>query len=139
MIFAIDSADLFLIARGLLAASLMLLGVVLLWQAAGERRPAMRHTHGARRLRPVPASSTRAAPPATPSTPRLATGAELQRLLGVMEVATSRVTTINARQTAAARHLDSAEMSLNRLLGEIADVMPRTIGPTIVPRRPVGA
>ena len=66
-----------------------------------------------------------------PPPPRLSAGAELGRLADVMQTARTRVDTITACQRSAARHLDSAEVALNRLLDDIASIMPPTIASSV--------
>lgn len=126
-----DIDSLALIAKLVAAASLFVAGVVLLVQATLARRPA-RVVAG----RVIPRRHHRAAPTTVqPPAPRLGPGTELRRLASVMDAARTHLDTITSSQRAAARHLDSAEIALNRLLSEIIDVMPPAIAPTIVPRR----
>jgi hypothetical protein len=68
--------------------------------------------------RRVPAGDTRRMPA------RLAPGAELKRLSSIFESFDTCVSTIKASQTAANVQIDAAEHALNRLIAEIAAVMP---------------
>lgn len=129
-----DIDALSLIAKLVAVAGLFTTGVVLLVQAYLKRRPSRSMApHRTIASRP----SRRSPVTIVASAPRLGPGSELKRLASVLDGARVRLDTITTSQRAAARHLDSAEMSLNRLLSEIADIMPAAIAPTIVPRRGV--
>lgn len=126
-----DIDALSLITKLVAAAGLFALGVVLLVQTYLARRPT-------RVVLGLGGASRRADLSVTfgvPTVARLGPGSELKRLTSVMDGARVRLDTITASQRAAMRHLDAAEIALNRLLSEIADVMPAAIAPTIVPRR----
>lgn len=131
MVLPADIDMVFLVAKVLAVAGLVVAGIVLLLQAYIARRPAK--TVGRQTVR---RSRARRAPDVVlAAAPRLGPGTELQRLASVMDGARVRLETITTSQRAAARHLDSAEIALNRLLSEIVGVMPAAISPTIVPRR----
>lgn len=101
---------------------LLTCGIFLLVQAQRAREPAIVVNgrvvaKGLQRMAPIVVTQ----PP-----PRLAPGAELGRLADIIKTARRQVDTITACQRSAARHLDSAEVALNRLLSEIVSVMPPT-------------
>lgn len=108
-------------------------GARLLWSAHVDRTPRL---VAKREARIKPYVSPYATPlPAQPVAARLAAGSELQKLTRVLDHARAQVQSVQSATSAAARHIDGAEIALNRLLAEIAGVMPQAIQPTIVPRR----
>jgi hypothetical protein len=113
--------------------ALALVGVRLLWSAHVDRTPRLAAKREAR-LKPYVSPYSKPLP-AQPVAARLAPGTELQKLTTVLDQARTQVQSVHAATSAAARQIDGAEMALNRLLQEIAGVMPQAIQPTIVPRR----
>jgi hypothetical protein len=96
-------------------------GARLLWSAHVDRTPRL---VAKREARIKPYVSPYATPlPAQPVAAR------------VLDHARAQVQSVQSATSAAARHIDGAEIALNRLLAEIAGVMPQAIQPTIVPRR----
>jgi hypothetical protein len=86
------------------------------------------------------ASAPVARPPA--SHPRASSGgrapepvASYGRIVRYIEAAADRVQDIHSASRAAARQIDSAEVALNRLLADVATVMPNRFSPTVTPRR----
>ena len=130
-----DIDTLSLIAKLVAAAGLFVTGLVLLLQAALARRPARRVSARASGDRKSTGITRRPSTTVAAPSPRLGPGSELRRLADIMDGARSRLDTVTTTQRAAARHLDSAEIALNRLLAEIADIMPPAIAPTVIPRR----
>jgi hypothetical protein len=126
-----DIALLPILLKVCLLLALLATGTRLLWQARRARMPAT-VVNG----RVVAKGLTRIAPlVVVPPPPRLGTGSELGRLADVMQTARNRIDTITTCQRTAARHLDSAEVALNRLLADISSIMPPTITPSVQPRR----
>lgn len=66
---------------------------------------------------------------AVPLPPRLKSGAELGRLADVMRAGRGHLEAIVTSQHSAARHLDSAEVALSRLMADVLKVMPATAAP----------
>jgi hypothetical protein len=135
MLYEPQGIELFL--RLAAATALALVGLVLLWQSFTESslprsKPAFGNIN--RWLGAVSAKPALLRP-IQPLAPRLRPGAELGRLASVIDAAQSHVQTVNANQVAAAVQIDAAEHALNRLIGEIAEIMPSVMKPTMVPRR----
>lgn len=113
--------------------ALVLAGARLLWSAHVDRTPRLAAKREAR-IKPYVSPYAKSLPP-QPVAARLAAGSELKKLTTVLDQARTQVLSVHAATSAAARQIDGAEMALNRLLQEIAGVMPQAIQPTIVPRR----
>jgi hypothetical protein len=124
-----------LLLKILTIAALVVAGIRYLWQAHVDRSPRLAAARAAR----IPAyvSPYAKSLPQQPVTARLTPGKELQRLTSVLDLAQTRVQAINRAQVAAARQIDSAEVALNRLLSEIAGVMPTVMKTPMVPRRTI--
>jgi hypothetical protein len=115
--------------------ALTLAGARLLWSAHVDRTPRLAARRDAR-IKPYVSPYAKPLPQQAVA-PRLAPGAELQKLTIVLDRARTQIQAVNSATSAAARQIDGAEMALNRLLADIAGVMPQAIQPTIVPRRPL--
>jgi hypothetical protein len=107
--------------KGLIVLALLASGIRLLVQSKRARRPATVVNgrvvaKGLQRMVPIVRTQPQ---------PRLVPGAELGRLADVIQTARVRIDTITTCQRSAARHLDSAEVALNRLLADIVGVMPK--------------
>jgi hypothetical protein len=57
------------------------------------------------------------------------------QIVRYIETAGDRVQNIHSASRSAARHIDNAEVALNRLLADVATIMPNRFAPTVTPRR----
>jgi hypothetical protein len=115
-----DIETLALLARILAGAMLFGVGVMLL-----TRRSNITATAKAAAIaEPVPCAR-----PAGAQRPRLGTAEQYARLSAIVRSAGVQAETIADRQRVVARHLDSAEVGLARILAEIATVMPSAARP----------
>jgi hypothetical protein len=133
MAFLADAPLLTVIAKAILCLAAFAASGALFWSAHVDRDPVLAAEREAKRPAYV---SPHAAPlPPQPVTPRLAPGAEINRLGAVLDQARDRVQAIRDASAAASRQIDGAEFALNRLISEVAKVMPAVIAPTVIPRR----
>jgi hypothetical protein len=133
MAFLADAPLLTVIAKAILCLVAFAASGLLFWSSHVDRDPVLAAEREAKRPAYV---SPHAAPlPAQPSAPRLGPGAEINRLAAVLDQARDRVQTIRDASAAASRQIDGAEFALNRLISEVAKVMPAVIAPTVIPRR----
>lgn len=73
--------------------------------------------------------------PSAPSNGRRTIAFEYDRVVGYIERTGEKVHNIHVASRSAARHIDNAEMALNRLLADVAPFMNQRLVPTVVPRR----
>lgn len=119
--------------RIVVATVCALAGITLLWL---DRRPGA--TDSAPMLRePRLAPVVRVAAPTDALGPRLTTAAAYDRLRARIAETGNKAQRMNSCQIGAARQLDTAEVALRRLIDEISGVMPISVSPSLVPRRPV--
>ena len=104
-------------------------GLTLLWL---DRTPAIAKAVAAPQTKsPVTRTS------AVAVQPRLTPAAAYDRLRARITEAGDRTQRMNTCQMGAARQLDTAEVALRRLIDEISGVMPVSVSPSLVPRRPM--
>ena len=130
MTSVIDINGVMLTLKVLVALGMAVAGIVLLLQEFRMRQRPVRVVV----LRPLPTAEPRRVA-LGPVVAQLAPGDQLSRLAAVMSAANGHVDAIHSTQTSASIHIDAAEHALNRLIGEVAHLMPMNVRPSIHIRR----